>query len=72
MDAAFTALCADIKFLQSRLSVEHPDSFADSTSKAVEILNHLCQQCEASLQFIQSLCQQKVFRERLLKNKVFV
>ncbi|XP_019197474.1 PREDICTED: nodulin homeobox isoform X2 [Ipomoea nil] len=69
MDAAFAALCADMKFLQSRLSVEHPDSFADSTSKAVEILNHLCQQCEASLQFIQSLCQQKVFRERLLKNK---
>ncbi|KAK4357315.1 hypothetical protein RND71_022925 [Anisodus tanguticus] len=37
--------------------------------KAEETLNHLCQQCEASLQFLQSLCQQKSFRERLVKNK---
>ncbi|CAH9112507.1 unnamed protein product [Cuscuta europaea] len=69
MDAAFAALCADIMFLQNSLSVEHSDSFHESTSKAVEILNHLCQQCEASLQFIQSLCQQKLFRDHLLKNK---
>ncbi|VFQ68622.1 unnamed protein product [Cuscuta campestris] len=69
MDATFAALCTDIKSLQSSLSVEYSDSCAESTSKAVEILHHLCQQCEASLQFIQSLCQQKVFRDRLLKNK---
>ncbi|VFQ78589.1 unnamed protein product [Cuscuta campestris] len=69
MDATFAALCTDIKSLQSSLSVEYSDSCAESTSKDVEILHHLCQQCEASLQFIQSLCQQKVFRDRLLKNK---
>ncbi|MCD9559496.1 hypothetical protein HAX54_017457 [Datura stramonium] len=45
--------------------------YKDYGLKAEETLNHLCQQCEASLQFLQSLCQQKLFRERLVKNKVF-
>ncbi|CAN4091513.1 unnamed protein product [Withania somnifera] len=69
MDAAFVAVTADIKILQRDLSADHADSQQEYGLKADETLNHLCQQCEASLQFLQSLCQQKSFRERLVKNK---
>lgn len=70
MDVAFAALRVGIKFLQTRLLAESVDFFRNSSHTAEEKLNHLCQQCEASLQFLQSLCQHKLFRERLLKNKV--
>lgn len=70
MDVAFAAVRIDIKFLQTRLFGESADFFRNSSHTAEEKLNHLCQQCEASLQFLQSLCQQKLFRERLVKNKV--
>ncbi|XP_073054199.1 nodulin homeobox isoform X2 [Primulina eburnea] len=69
MEATFTAVHKDIKFLQSRLSAEHVESSANTSPTAEETLNHLCQQCDSSLQFLQSLCQQKLFRERLVKNK---
>ncbi|KAL6968400.1 hypothetical protein U1Q18_034200 [Sarracenia purpurea var. burkii] len=69
MDAAFAALCVDIKFLQFRLSGQCTDLRTKSSGNAEGTLNYLCQQCEASLQFLQSLCQQKSFRERLVKNK---
>lgn len=71
MDAAFGAVCVDIKLLQIRLSAQHTDSCSKSSPTADEILDHLCQHCEASLQFLLSLCQQKLFREHLVKNKVF-
>ncbi|KAL6208511.1 hypothetical protein ACLB2K_019460 [Fragaria x ananassa] len=58
MEAAFGAIYASIKFLNLMLSSEHE-----------QIVHSLCQQCEASLQFLQLLCQQKLFRERLLRNK---
>ncbi|KAG8389413.1 hypothetical protein BUALT_Bualt02G0226800 [Buddleja alternifolia] len=69
MDATFSAVCIDVKFLQTKLSVEQVDSSANTTPTAEETLNHLCQQCDSSLQFLQSLCQQKLFRERIVKNK---
>ncbi|KAM7521537.1 hypothetical protein LguiA_011439 [Lonicera macranthoides] len=69
MDAAFGAVCVDIKLLQIRLSAQHTDSCSKSSPSADEILDHLCQHCEASLQFLLSLCQQKLFREHLVKNK---
>lgn len=69
MEATFTAVHKDVKFLQSRLSAEHVESSANTSPTAEETLNHLCQQCDSSLQFLQSLCQQKLFRERLVKNK---
>ncbi|KAL7200564.1 hypothetical protein ACSBR1_032481 [Camellia fascicularis] len=59
MDTAFAALRLDIKFLHIKLSGQCTEG----------TLNYLSQQCEASLQFLQSLCQQKLFRERLVKNK---
>ncbi|XP_024032046.1 nodulin homeobox [Morus notabilis] len=71
MDAAFGAVCAAIRFLEIKLSAQHSDfSFCKYSSLSPEQeVNYLCQQCEASLQFLQSLCQQKTFRERLLRNK---
>ncbi|KAM3326275.1 nodulin homeobox isoform X1 [Capsicum chacoense] len=69
MDAAFAAVTADIKILQRNLLADHAHSRQEYGLKAEETLNHLCQQCEASIQFLQSLCQQKSFRERLVKNK---
>ncbi|KZV54339.1 hypothetical protein F511_03594 [Dorcoceras hygrometricum] len=69
MEATFTAVHKDVKFLQSRLSAEHVESSKNTSPTAEETLNHLCQQCDSSLQFLQSLCQQKLFRERLVKNK---
>ncbi|KAK4355726.1 hypothetical protein RND71_024697 [Anisodus tanguticus] len=69
MDAAFAVVTADIKILRRNLLVDHAHSQQEYGLKAEETLNHLCQQCEASLQFLQSLCQQKLFRERLVRNK---
>lgn len=71
MDAAFGAVCAAVKFLQIKLSAQHADLSTNSSSSSEQVVNYLCQQCEASLQFLHSLCQQKLFRERILRNKVF-
>ncbi|KAL6516057.1 hypothetical protein OROGR_019362 [Orobanche gracilis] len=72
MDAAFSAVCVDVKYLQTKLSVEQVEYPAGTTlPTAEETLNHLCQQCDSSLHFLQSLCQQKSFRERIVKNKIF-
>ncbi|XVE50866.1 hypothetical protein DITRI_Ditri01bG0198400 [Diplodiscus trichospermus] len=69
IDVAFRAVHLVVRFLQKKLSTQHSDSFAKSSATAESMVNYLCQQCEASLQFLQSLCQQKPFRERLLRNK---
>ncbi|GAA0163043.1 homeodomain transcription factor [Lithospermum erythrorhizon] len=69
MDAAFAAVRLDIKFLGAKISSVGACSHVDSIAKNEEMLNYLCQQCEASMQFLQSLCQQKAFQERLVKNK---
>ncbi|KAL4572084.1 hypothetical protein LXL04_018853 [Taraxacum kok-saghyz] len=65
MPVAFAAVHIDIQFLQVKLS-----EFTDTgTQSNLAEVNRLCQHCEASLQFLQSLCQQRFFRERLVKNK---
>ncbi|XP_062087013.1 nodulin homeobox isoform X2 [Humulus lupulus] len=69
MDAAFGAVCAAIQFLESKLSSQNTLSCTTTSLTAEQVVNYLCLQCEASLQFLQSLCQQKLFRERLLRNK---
>lgn len=70
MDAVFSAVGIDVKYLQTKLSAEQGETSANTTPTAEETLNHLCQQCDSSLQFLQSLCQQKLFRECIVKNKV--
>ncbi|KVI12443.1 hypothetical protein Ccrd_009123 [Cynara cardunculus var. scolymus] len=66
MAVAFAAVHIDIQFLQARLLAQYTDAGIQSNLAEV---NRLCQHCEASLQFLQSLCQQRFFRERLVKNK---
>lgn len=66
MPVAFSAIHIDIQFLQVKLSAQFTDTGVRSNLAEV---NRLCQHCEASLQFLQSLCQQRFFRERLVKNK---
>ncbi|KAG5251786.1 hypothetical protein OIU78_011430 [Salix suchowensis] len=68
MDAAFGAVHVAIRFLQVKLSDQYTGLHVKSPT-AEQIVNYICQQCEASLQILLSLCQQKVFRERLLRNK---
>lgn len=70
MSVAFAAVRVDIQFLQIKLSDQCNYSYTRSSPSAEETLNHLSQHCEASLQFLQSLCQQKFFRECVVKNKV--
>ncbi|KAI3668223.1 hypothetical protein L6452_43300 [Arctium lappa] len=63
---AFPALRAVISFLQVKLSAQHTDAHVMPN---VDEVRRLGQHCEASLQFLLSLCQQKLFRERLVMNK---
>ncbi|KAK6940895.1 hypothetical protein RJ641_030426, partial [Dillenia turbinata] len=70
MDVAFGAVCKDIRFLQIKLSAQDTDFYMQKSGPTAEqTVSYLCQQCEASLQFLNSLCQQRIFRERLLRNK---
>ncbi|PWA57671.1 sequence-specific DNA binding transcription factor [Artemisia annua] len=66
MHTAFAAVRVDIQYLQVRLPGQYTNGGMQSNLAQV---NRLCQHCEASLQFLQSLCQQRPFRERLVKNK---
>ncbi|XP_017230380.1 nodulin homeobox isoform X1 [Daucus carota subsp. sativus] len=66
VDAAFAVVRVDIEVLR----VEMQSNSADSLSPtAEESIKHLCVQCEASLKFLHSLCQQNNFRDCLLKHK---
>ncbi|CAK9327047.1 unnamed protein product [Citrullus colocynthis] len=67
MEAAFASVFQSVKVLDLRLSTKNSDTTC--TVPIAELINYLCLQCEASLQFLQTLCQQKAFRERLLRNK---
>ncbi|KAL3849810.1 hypothetical protein ACJIZ3_011692 [Penstemon smallii] len=69
MDAAFGAVCIDVKVLQDKLSAGPAEASANTSPSHGETLIHLYQQCDCSLQFLQALCQQKLFRERIVKNK---
>ncbi|MED6145462.1 hypothetical protein PIB30_025441 [Stylosanthes scabra] len=69
MDAAFGSVRMVVRYLEVTLVAIHKNFSEESNLTAEQAVYHLCQQCEASLQFLQSLCQQKLFKERLLKNK---
>ncbi|XP_021896883.1 nodulin homeobox isoform X1 [Carica papaya] len=71
MDVAFGAVHTVIRSLQSKLSASHTDHCTELNLAGEHVVNYLCQQGEASLQCLLAMCQQKVFRERLVKNKVF-
>ncbi|GLU23970.1 hypothetical protein SLE2022_399440 [Rubroshorea leprosula] len=69
MDVAFGAVHVVVMFLHSWLSAQHTDFCTKSIPNAEAVVSYLCQQAEASLQFLQFLSQQKLFRERLIRNK---
>ncbi|KAJ1383582.1 NDX1 homeobox protein [Sesbania bispinosa] len=69
MDAAFGSVRMVVRCLDITLVACYKDRSVESDLTAERVVYYLCQQCEASLQFLQSLCQQKLFKERLLKNK---
>ncbi|GAB2275101.1 hypothetical protein Dimus_009866 [Dionaea muscipula] len=68
MDVAFRAIQRNIHVLQRKLAKTN-QGCTHSSFDSIQTINYLCQQCEASLQFFQSLCQVKSFRERLFRNK---
>ncbi|XP_031497375.1 nodulin homeobox isoform X1 [Nymphaea colorata] len=70
MDTAFGAVYLDIEFLRMKL-VKLPSEAKKASGplnpeNEAHVISH---QCEASLQILMFLCQQKSFRERLLRNK---
>ena len=69
MDVAFDSLHEDVRLLSIRLS-SMSFSFFPVGSLESRLAHFICQLCEASLQFLLLLCQQKLFRDRILKNKV--
>uniref|UniRef100_A0A803MSP8 Nodulin homeobox N-terminal domain-containing protein n=1 Tax=Chenopodium quinoa TaxID=63459 RepID=A0A803MSP8_CHEQI len=69
IDAAFGAVRMNINFLQIKLSAEENEFHSNSSLGTEKAVNFCYQQCEASLQFLLSLCQNKSFRECLLRNK---
>ena len=69
MDVAFDSLHEDVRLLSFRLSSMGFGSIPIGSLEC-RLTHFICQQCEASLQFLLLLCQQKLFRDRILKNKV--
>ncbi|KAK8448113.1 hypothetical protein SEVIR_8G226500v4 [Setaria viridis] len=69
MDVAFDSLHEDVRLLSIRLSAM---GLSDVPVGSLEchLAHFICQQCETSLQFLLLLCQQKLFRDRILKNKL--
>jgi len=70
MDAAFGSVRVVVRCLETTLVAYNEDISMESNLTAERVVYYLCQQCEASLQLLRSLCQQKLFKEQLLKNKV--
>ncbi|KAL3699844.1 hypothetical protein R1sor_017866 [Riccia sorocarpa] len=71
MDAAFDVVRRDIGLLQSKLRTLHLKlASKKATLPAAERVGEAtAQQCEASLQVLQSLCQTQAFRDQLLHHK---
>ncbi|KAJ0946303.1 putative nodulin homeobox protein [Helianthus annuus] len=63
--AAVTAIRASINHLRAKPTTQRVNSRMQSNDE-IHCLFHLC---ESSVQFIQSLCMQMLFRERLAENK---
>lgn len=71
MEAAFDAVRKDIIFFQLKLRTLNTKLMNNKTTfdAAERIAQTMSKHCEASLQALHSLCLQKLFRERLLRNK---
>ncbi|KAL0919294.1 hypothetical protein M5K25_011380 [Dendrobium thyrsiflorum] len=71
MDVAFDSVQATFRLLHMELSMLNHNVLGNSSSLCIaeKTASFIFQQCEASLHYLLSLCQQKLFRDRLLKNK---
>jgi hypothetical protein len=75
MDAAFDVVRRDIELLQGNMRTTHI-KFTDkkttlpAAERAERAGEATAQQCEASLQVLQSLCQTQAFRDQLLHHTV--
>ncbi|KAF1882658.1 hypothetical protein Lal_00002838 [Lupinus albus] len=69
IDAAIGSVRMVVRCLEITLVAYDKDFSMEPNLTVERVVYYLCQQCEASLQYLQSLCQQKLFKERLLKNK---
>ncbi|KAL9239199.1 hypothetical protein vseg_013540 [Gypsophila vaccaria] len=69
IDVAFGAVRRNINFIQTNLSADGYTLCSNSSQAVERAVYFYCQQCEASLQFLQQICQNKSFQERLLNNK---
>lgn len=72
MESAFGSLHENTRLFRQKLTELSSEIVSDKSKLpcAIKMSHFLSQQCEASLQFLLSLCQQKLFRDRVLKNKV--
>ncbi|CAL0324235.1 unnamed protein product [Lupinus luteus] len=69
IDASIGSVRMVVRCLEITLVAYDKDFSMEPNVTVERVVYYLCQQCEASLQYLQSLCQQKLFKERLLKNK---
>ncbi|MCO5583429.1 hypothetical protein L7F22_037340 [Adiantum nelumboides] len=71
MDAAFDAVRRDIGLLQTKLRALNAKLMSNrvSSNVAESMAEVIAQQCEASVQVLQSLCQPQAFRDKVLNHK---
>ncbi|KAJ3709256.1 hypothetical protein LUZ61_012961 [Rhynchospora tenuis] len=71
VESAFGSLHENTRLFRRKLTQLSGEIASDKSKlpNAVKVSHFLSQQCEASLQFLLSLCQQKPFRDRVLRNK---
>lgn len=70
IDAAFGAVHNVVRSLRAKLLYRQTDQTKKVGVNSVGAVNAHCQQAEASLQFLHSLCQHKLFRDRVAQNQV--
>ncbi|KAJ4876535.1 sequence-specific DNA binding [Raphanus sativus] len=69
IDAAFGAVHNVVRSLRAKLLHRQTDQTKKVGVNSVGAVNAHCQQAEASLQFLHSLCQHKLFRDRVAQNQ---
>ncbi|ESQ37988.1 hypothetical protein EUTSA_v10028409mg [Eutrema salsugineum] len=69
IDSAFGAVHNVVRSLRVKLLYRRTDLPQKLGVDTLGAVNIHCQQAEAALQFLHSLCQHKLFRDRLAKNK---
>ncbi|CAH8361082.1 unnamed protein product [Eruca vesicaria subsp. sativa] len=69
IDTAFGAVHNVVRSLRAKLLQRQTDQTKKLGVNSVGAVNAHCQQAEAALQFLHSLCQHKLFRDRVAQNQ---